>query len=153
MGRLESILAGYPFFKWMETHHLQLIAEDASNVRFDAGQYIFHEGDEANQFYLITHGKVALELFAAERGPITIETVGEGDLLGWSWLAPPYKKQFAARAVELTRAIAFDGNSIRTKCEQNHELGYELLKRFTQLIGQRLQATRLQLLDIYGAHT
>ena len=70
MGRLENILAEYPFFKWMETHHLQVIAEEASNVHFDEGQYIFHEGDEANQFYLITHGKVALELFATGVGNI-----------------------------------------------------------------------------------
>jgi CRP-like cAMP-binding protein len=152
MERLESVLAEYPFFKQMKTHHLQAIAEDASNVRFDEGRYIFHEGEELDKFYLITRGRVALELHGAERGNILIQTIEEGELLGWSWLTPPYKTRFSARAAELTRAIAFDGNRIRAKCEQNHELGYELLKRVTQTIGQRLDATRLQLLDLYGIH-
>ena len=150
METLERILAEQPFFKGMEIRHLQLVAERASNVRFNAGQYIFREGEESTQFYLITHGKVALELFAAGRGAITIQTLGEGELLGWSWLIPPHKKQFAARAVELTRAIAFDAHHVRLQCESDHDLGYELLKRFTSIMGQRLQATRLQLLDVYG---
>ena len=78
-------------------------------------------------------------------------TLGEGDILGWSWLMPPYHWQFHARAVEVTRAIALDGKCLRTKCEQNHDLGYELLKRFCHIIERRLEATRLQLLDVYGS--
>ncbi len=152
METIERILAEDPLFKGMEGRHLQLLAESAANVRFDAGQYIFREGEASNHFYLIRHGKVALELHAAGRGVLTIQTLEAGELLGWSWLVSPYKKQFGARAVELTRAIAFDANSVRAGCEQNHEFGYELLKRFTQVIGGRLQATRLQLLDVYGIH-
>lgn len=153
MQTLESILAEHPFLKGLDPHHLQLIAGCASNVRFDAGRLIFREGEEADQFYIIRRGKVALEVFVPGRGSITIQTIGEGDVLGWSWLFPPYHWHFDARALELTRAIAFDGKCLRTKCEDDHDLGYELVKRFTHIVMQRLQATRLQLLDVYGVHS
>jgi len=149
MENLERILAEHPFFAGLEPAYLQLLVGCASNVRFDAGQTIFREGEEANQFFLIRHGKVALDIYAAERGSITIETLDEGDILGWSWLVPPYFWQFDARAVELTRAVALDGKCLRKKSEEDHDLAYELLKRFVHIIEQRLQATRLQLLNVY----
>ena len=150
METLERILIEHPFFKGLETQYLQLIIGCASNVRFNAGQFIFREGEEANQFYLIRYGKVALEIFSPERGPITIQTLSEGEVLGWSWLFPPHHWHFDARALELTRAIALDGECLRKKCEEDHNLGYELTKRFAQIIEQRLEFTRLQLLDVYG---
>ena len=149
MENLEGILAEHPFFAGLEPRHLQLLVGCASNVRFDAGQTIFREGEQANMFFLIRHGRVALDIYAAERGAITIDTLDEGDVLGWSWLVPPYHWQFDARAVELTRAIALDGKCLREKSEKDHDLGYELLMRFVQIIEQRLQATRLQLLNLY----
>ena len=152
MQTLEPYLAEHPFLKGLDPHHLKIIVGCASNVRFDAGQYILREGEEANNFYIIRHGIVAVELFAAERGTITIQTIGEGEILGWSWLIPPYRWRFDAKAVELTRAIALDGKCLRNKCEQDHDLGYELLKRFVHIITSRLDATRLQLLDVYGVH-
>ncbi len=152
MRTLESLLAEHPFFKGLDPRYLELLAGCASNVRFNAGEFIFREGGEANQFYLIRHGKVALEVFVPERGPVTIQTIDAGDVLGWSWLFPPYRWHFDARAVELTRAIAFDGQCLRTKCDEDHDLGYELMKRFARIITERLQATRLQLLDVYGVH-
>ncbi len=153
MENLGKILAEHPFLKGLESHYLDLIAGCASNVRFDAGQFIFHEGEEANQFYVIRNGKVALEIFSPERGAIEIDMLEEGDVLGWSWLIPPYHWRFDARAVELTRAIALDGKCLRNKCEEDHDLGYQLLKRFAHIIEQRLQSTRLQLLDVYGTHS
>jgi CRP/FNR family cyclic AMP-dependent transcriptional regulator len=150
MENLENILAEHPFLKGLEQQYIQLVAGCASNVRFDEGEFLLHEGEEANLFYIIRHGKVAVETFAPERGSLIIDTLTEGDVLGWSWLIPPYQWRFDARAVELTRAIALDGKCLRTKCEQDHNLGYELLKRFAHIIEQRLQATRLQLLDVYG---
>jgi CRP-like cAMP-binding protein len=122
-------------------------------VRFDAGQFIFREGEEAHQFYIIRGGKVALEIFSPERGSIIIDTLESGEVLGWSWLVPPYQWRFDARASELTRAIALDGKCLRKKCEQHHDLGYELLKRFADIMAQRLDATRLQLMDMYGTHS
>lgn len=153
MQTLGPLLAEHPFLKGLDPRHLQVIVGCASNVRFDAGQFIFREGEEANQFYIIRHGKVSLEVFAPGRGSITIQTVGEGEVLGWSWLFPPYHWHFDARALELTRAIAFDGKCLRTKCEEDHDLGYELVKRFAHILVERLQATRLQLLDVYGVHS
>ena len=111
------------------------------------------EGEEANQFYMIRQGRVAVEIGDTERGPIIVQTVEEGEVLGWSWLIPPFRWRFDARAIELTRAIAMDGKCLRTKSEEDCDLGYELLKRFSLIVAERLDATRLQLLDVYRAHT
>ncbi|NIR48219.1 cyclic nucleotide-binding domain-containing protein [candidate division KSB1 bacterium] len=150
METLKPYLEEHPFLKDLRPDHLDLIVGCASNVRFDARQFVFREGQEANQFYIIRHGKIALELYAPNRGPLTIDTISEGEVLGWSWVVPPYHWHFDARAIELTRAIALDGKCLRDKCEEDYELGYELLKRFTGIIMDRLQATRIQLLDLYG---
>ena len=112
------------------------------------------EGEDASRFYIIPEGKVALETVGPRPEPVTIQTVEAGEVLGWSWLFPPYRWHFSARVVEQTRAIALDGVCLRTKGEADHNLGYELVKRVAQVMMERLQATRLQLLDIYGApHT
>jgi CRP-like cAMP-binding protein len=150
METLERLLAEHPFCQGMEKRHLELLTGCASNVRFDGSQYIFRQGEEANHFYLIRHGKVAIEIHAQERGGIILQTVDEGDVVGWSWLVPPHRWTFDARAVELTRAIALDGECLRKKCEEDHDLGYELFKRFTQVMAERLEAARLQLINIHG---
>ncbi len=152
METLERVIAEHPFLKDLAPEHLRLIAGCASNVRFKAGQFLFGEGEEADKFYMIRQGKVALQIPASPRSAITLQTIGEGEILGWSWLIPPYRWRFDARALELTRAIALDGKCLRTKSEEDHNLGYELLKRFSQVITERLEATRLQLLDVYGTH-
>ena len=151
METLEVIIAEHHFFAGLESYYTSLLTGCAANVRFAPGTYIFKEGEEANEFYLIRSGKVALEIFAPHRNPIVVETLGAGDILGWSWLLPPYIWKFHAHAVQDTRAIALDGKCLRTKCEENHDLGYEVLKRFAQIMEQRLEATRLQLLDVYAA--
>lgn len=147
---LEGILAEHPFAKGLKDDYVQLMMGCASNVRFEAGQFIFHEGEDANQFYLIRDGKVSLEVFAAQRGPLTILTLEGGDVLGWSWLFPPYRWKFDARALDRTRALGLDATCLRTKCEADHDLGYELLKRFVLVVEQRLQAARFQLLNVYS---
>jgi CRP/FNR family cyclic AMP-dependent transcriptional regulator len=119
-------------------------------MRFNAGDIIFKEGEEADNFYLIRHGQVALELFAPGRGSLTIQTLGEGEILGWSWLIPPYRSKFEARAMKPTLAIVLDGKCLRAKCDEDHELGYVLVKRIASILGQRLDATRFRLLDLYG---
>ena len=152
METLELILAEHPFFKGLDERYLSLAVGCASNVRFEEGSFIAREGQDADHFYLIRHGKVALEIFAPNHGAIAIHTVEAGDIFGSSWLVPPYRWRFDARATELTRAIALDGKCLRAKCEENHDLGYELLKRIVTIMGQRLEATRLQLLDVYGTN-
>ena len=150
MHSLQPILAEHPFLKGMKPEHLEVLAGCASNVRFEPGSFIFRQGQEANAFYILRDGKVAIEVFGAQRGAIAIDTAGEGDVLGWSWLIPPYHWHFDAKTVEPTRAIALDARCMRFKCDSDHELGYELMKRFAQVIEQRLDATRWQLLDVYG---
>jgi len=150
MQTLEPILAEHPFFKGLKSEYLQIVTGCASNVRFNTGTYIFREGEEATQFYLIRQGKVALEIFAAQHGPIIIETIEAGEVLGWSWLFPPYRWHFSGRVFEPTRAIALDGKCLRTKGEADHDLGYELMQRVAQIMLDRLNATRIRLLDIYS---
>ena len=147
---LERVLVEHPLLKGCEPHYIQLLVECASNVRFNTGEIIFRQGEEADLLYLIRHGRVALEIPDATRGSIIIQTLTEGDFLGWSWAITPYRWHFDARAVELTRAIALDGKCLRDKCEVDHDLGYEVMRRVTHVMEARLQATRLQLLDVYG---
>jgi CRP/FNR family cyclic AMP-dependent transcriptional regulator len=149
MQTLETILANHPFFKGFEPQYMQLITGCASNVRFKAGTYIFREGEPASSFYIIRQGKVALEAMAAQHGSLIVQTIEDGEVLGWSWLFPPYRWHFGARAIEETRAIALDGVCLREKGETDHDFGYELVKRVAQIMMERLQATRLQALDIY----
>lgn len=149
---LERILTEHPFARDLDERYLNLLVGCAANVRFEAGEFLFREGNEANLFYLVRKGVVAVEVYAGAAGQINVTTIGEGEVLGWSWLFPPYRWKFDARAMESTRAIALDGKCLRTKCEADHDLGYELLKRFAYMVEQRLDATRLQLLDVYGSN-
>ena len=148
--RLDEILADVPFLAGMSADELALLAGCASNVHFDEGETLFREGDAANSFYVVRHGSVALELHVPARGGLTIETIEAGEVLGWSWLFPPYRWHFDARALSSVRATAFDGECLRGKCEQDPALGYDLMKRFAQVLMERLQWTRLRLLDVYG---
>jgi len=151
MRTIDALLADSPFFRDLPPDDLSMIAGCGSNVQFQDGTYLFLEGDPSDQFFLIRHGTVALEVASPERGRVVVSTLGPGDLLGWSWLVPPYRKQSDARAVGLVRATAFDGTCIRAKCDADPRLGYEILKRLAQIMEARLAETRLQLLDVYGA--
>jgi CRP/FNR family transcriptional regulator, cyclic AMP receptor protein len=150
MQTLQPVLAAHPFFAGLPERYLELITKCAMNVRYAAGEYLFREGDPAMRFWIVREGAVALEIHAPEQGTLTIETIEGGEVLGWSWLFPPYRWHFDARAVRPVRAVAFDGACLRARCETDHELGYELMRRFAQVIVERLQATRLQLLDVYS---
>ncbi len=152
MRTLESILAAHPFFHGLDPGLMQLIIECALNVRFRPEHYLFHEGEQATHFFLIREGRVALETTATPQRPVIIETIETGEVLGWSWLFPPYCWHFSARAIEPVRAIMLDGICLREKSENDHRVGYELMKRVASILIQRLQATRLQLLDIYNVN-
>jgi CRP/FNR family transcriptional regulator, cyclic AMP receptor protein len=150
MDTLEPLLSKHPFFEGLDSNYLKTLTGCASNVHFPSGQMIFKEGEEANHFFLIREGRVAIEVFVEARGPVTIQTLSAGEILGWSWLVPPYYWRFDARAVDEVRALALDGRCLREKCETDPRLGFELLKRFALVITRRLEATRIQLLDVYG---
>ena len=148
--RIEGVLAEHPFFEGVTQRHLEAILECARSVQFQAGEFIAHEGDPADKFYLLRRGRVALETPTSDRGVLLFETLQEGEVLGWSWVVPPSAWSFDARAVELTLAISVDGPSLRAKFAEDHELGYEVLLRFSQILALRLEAARLQTLDVYG---
>jgi CRP-like cAMP-binding protein len=150
MQRLDELLAGVPVFAGLDADTLELLSGCARNVHFDAGASIFLEGEPADEFYVVRQGRVALEAHLTARGGVTIETLEPGEVLGWSWLFPPYRWHFDARALAPVRATAFDAACLRGKCADDPALGYDLMQRFGQVMVQRLQATRIRLLDLYG---
>lgn len=149
-----ATLAAQPFFKGLSNEHLEALAEHSMPTMFNANQFIFHEGDPANRFYLILEGHVALEAPIEEagfqKGMVPIQILGAGDVLGWSWLFPPYYWHFDARALAPVKAIFFYGTALRERCEKDHDFGYELMKRLSEIVINRLQATRRQLLSAGG---
>ena len=149
---LERNVAAHPFLIGLSEHHIRLIADCAIRTQFEKDQVIFRERETANRFYLIEQGKVELESSGADGNPVTIDVVADGDLLGWSWLFPPYIWHFTARAVEPTSAIFFYGTVLREYCEQDQALGYELFKRMSEVMTRRLQSARTRLLEAYAAH-
>ncbi len=150
MKSIADLLAEQPTFAGLPMDALELIAGCGVNTGFEAGQYLLREGDPADSFFVLRSGRVALEMSAPPRGVLVIETFGGGDVVGWSWLFPPYRWHFDAVALEPVRAVALDGACLRGKCEEDPTFGFELTRRFAHLLVGRLQATRVRLLDLYG---
>jgi CRP/FNR family cyclic AMP-dependent transcriptional regulator len=143
-------VALHPFLAGMNPRQLALLTDCAIPVSFRKGQTILREGELANRFYLIETGKVELESGEGFGDPVIIETIGDGDLLGWSWMFPPYVWHFTARAAEPTKAIFFYGTILREYCERDPSLGYELFKRMTPIMMKRLQSARKKMLSIHA---
>lgn len=152
MQTLEPVIAGLALFQGMKPEHIALIAGCASNVRYEAGQFAGLAGDPADCFWIIRQGRMALEMHAPDRGTITIDTTGEGEIAGFSWLLPPYRLRFDVHALTATRALLIDGRCLRAKFEQDHELAAAMLGRFSTLMAERLESLSLQLMDVYGDH-
>lgn len=144
---IDRLLKEHPFFQDMDPEVCDIIAGCAANERFDPGQYILREGGRADKFYLIRHGAVALEIHVPGQDPIIIDTLSDGDILGWAWLVPPYKWVYDARAQELTRLVSLDAECLRGKYEIDHNLAYVLFKRFIPVMAERLAATRRRMLE------
>ena len=141
-------LAQLPFFAGMPEDHLDFISACAQNFHFRQGEFLMLAGKPTKGFFVIREGSVVLELESANR-IFTIQTVGESELVGWSWLVPPYKGHYDARAVTPVSAIGFGADCVRRKCETDPVFGYQMFKRFSRLIVERLLATRMQLADLY----
>lgn len=150
MELISELLEHVPALRPLDTGQRETISGCGINRVFEVGEYILREGEPADTFYVIRRGAVALETFAPRQGAVTIETIHDGDLLGWSWLVPPHRTAFDARVLSTTHAIAFDGTCLRGKLEADPALGYALLRMFMAVIVERLQGTRMQLLDVYG---
>jgi CRP/FNR family cyclic AMP-dependent transcriptional regulator len=148
---LGRIIREQPLFAGLDETFVELAAGCAKNVRFDTDQYLLRTGDPADWLYLIRQGRVALEVVAPGRGAVQFLSLAAGEAVGLSWLVPPHRSAHDARAIEPVRAIAIDARCLRDKCESDHALGYAVLKRFLPVLVERLQATRVQMLDVYGA--
>ena len=146
---LEVLLRDHPFFRDLDASDIQFIAGCGRNVVFEPGAYLFREGDEADQVFIVRRGRVALEINAPGRGAVVLDSSEAGEVIGFSWLFPPYRWQFDGRALEPVRAVALDGVCLRGKCEEDPKLGYELMKRFASILLRRMQSARLRLIDMY----
>jgi len=146
--QLKRLIEAHPFMQGMDARQLAALDDCAMETEFAPGQLIFREGDVASRFYVILEGKVALEARSRGDSAVLIETIGAGEVLGWSWLFEPYTWHFDARAVEKTKAIFFYGTWVREKCEQDRDFGCELYKRVALVVIDRLQNARRRLLEL-----
>lgn len=146
MNELRETIRMHPFFSGMEPAHLHIVAEGAREATFKAGDVLFREGEPASLFSLIRKGKVVLEAHDPIDGTVSVQQLHVGDVLGWSWLFPPFVWHFQARAVEPTEVLVLNGAHLLIAAERDSQFGYELMKRVAQVVIQRLQATRKQLL-------
>jgi CRP/FNR family cyclic AMP-dependent transcriptional regulator len=131
-NKLYDLIAQQPFFEGLSASHLQLLTKSAMKMQFEPGRQIFREGEPSNRFYLILEGKVEVESESKEGDDVPVTTLGPGDGLGWSWLFPPHYAQFSMRAIEPTKTIFFYGTRLQQQCEDDHDFGYELMKRFAR---------------------
>ena len=150
---LADIVAEHTLFAGLGDDFLNLVSGCARNVRFSAGEYLISAGDDAAEIFLIREGNVGLEISAPGHGRMTFQSTGPNEVIGLSWLVPPYRWTYDARAREDVRAISLDASCLRNKCDADPALGYEVMKRFMPTLVERLHNTRLQMLDVYGTHT
>ena len=151
MRTLAEYLPEHPFFADLGPEAMELIVGCAQNVHFRDGELLFRAGEQADTFYVIRRGRVALDIHDPQRGTLVIASPGEGEVVGWSWLVPPYRWLFDAPAATSVSAVALDGACLRGKCDRDPVLGYALMQRVAQVMLERLQDARLRLLDVYGS--
>jgi|SRR5215469_14222291 len=145
-----AALATHSFLHGISADQLDMLAKGARDVSFPARHRLFEDGGHATRFWLIRSGHVALDLHVPGEGPVVIETIGMGELLGWSWLFPPYKWAFGAVAATAVEAFEFDAAVVRDCCAADPGLGYEFNQRIIQVLAKRLQATRIRMIARSG---
>jgi CRP-like cAMP-binding protein len=146
----QSYLAGHRLFGELEARHIEVLAAHAAGQRFGAGATVFRQGTEARCCHVILEGTVSLEVVSPHGRALTIQTLGSDEILGWSWLFPPWRWHFDARALTATETLTLDGPRVREACDRDPVLGYALMKQLSGVIHQRMQAARMQLIDLYG---
>jgi CRP-like cAMP-binding protein len=151
MRKIANLLEEDPALRALAAAHRETIAGCARNRIAGPGDVLMREGDPADAFFIVRDGVMAIVTHVPGRGEVTLETLHDGDLLGWSWLLPPYRNAFGARALGLTRLLAFDAACLRGKCDADPSLGYDLLKLLAGVFTERLRDARLRLLDLYAA--
>ena len=153
MKTIADLITELTFFQGLDQKDLDFVAGCGQNVHFAEGDQILTEGGAANTYYVLRSGRVALSFFVPGRGNVIVDTLSDGDVLGWSWLFEPYRWSFDALANEDVAAVAFDGSCLRTKCDSDPQLGYQLVQRFARVMLERLQSVRMRLIDVYGPGT
>lgn len=148
---LRARLAEHPFLAGLDDRFLSALAETASERTYETDELLVRDGEPADRFLLIFHGKIAIEARAPDRPRLTIQTIGPGEVLGWSWFVPPHRWRFDARALKLTRAVLIDAGTLRRELESHPDVGFRFLQRLLPVIAERLENTRLQVLDIHGS--
>jgi CRP-like cAMP-binding protein len=151
MRTLAEYLPEHPFFTGLDAEAMALVVGCAQNVHFNEGDVLFRAGTPADTFYVVRHGRVALEVHDPQRQSMVVATLGDGEVAGWSWLVPPYQWMFDGRATSAVSAVALDGACLRGKCDQVPALGYALMRRVAHVMYERLQEARMRLLDLYGS--
>lgn len=151
MRSVGDLLATHPFFAELTPDLVRQLEGCSLNVHVRAGDHLFREGEDADRLFVLRRGRVALDVLVTGRSPRVIATLDEGDVVGWSWFVPPYRWFFDARAVTDVSAVSIDATCLRDKCEADPALGYALMQRVAAVMYRRLQAARLQLLDLYRA--
>lgn len=146
MNVLHPPISSNPFLTGFTSGDLAFLDSVASVATEETGRYIFKKGGSAAYFYLIQSGTIALQVKSPDRGPIPVMTLNPGEILGWSWLFPPFKWNFDALALNRCEFIAFEAEAVRDHCEVDSDFGYRLMKSLVFTMHDRLTATRLQLL-------
>ena len=147
---LKAILSKQPLLKGLRKKHLDLLAACAVAQERSEGEYLLKEGQSADYFFLIKQGRVSIELKGSYKKMTTIQTLDGGEILGWSWLIAPYRSHFSARAVRPASLLAFDAKRLRAEMKKDHDFGYEMLRRFSRLIAQRLEEALPQIISLYS---
>jgi CRP-like cAMP-binding protein len=147
---LEDRLSTHAFFTGLPPTAIKTLASMAEAHEFKSGEYLWKQGEHAEALYLVSSGRIAIEIFIPNQGPLQIETVGTGEVIACSWVVAPYRWHFDARAVQDVSAVVLDGKSLRKQCDDEPMLGYEVLKRLTRFLEVRLQKTRLRILELHG---
>jgi CRP/FNR family transcriptional regulator, cyclic AMP receptor protein len=151
MEAIDNLISAHPFWKDLNPQVLHVLKECSSTMTFGVGQPVMQAGFEAEHFYLVIRGHVSVEMFMPGKGIITLQTIGPGEVLGWSWFFPPYRWHFNANSRDITETVVFDARKLREYAAENHDFGYDLASRIAQVMLQRLQATRLRLVEYHAA--
>lgn len=147
MPSIEDYLSTHSFFSGLDDSFMKFLSNSAQGVQLKADQVLFQQGKPADKFYLLRSGQVSIQVPALVGPTLELQVLGEGEILGWSWLVPPYRWNFQARALEDSDLLEFDGSAILAHCEEDPKFGYELFKRFAALMSQRLDAARQKIMD------
>jgi CRP-like cAMP-binding protein len=147
---LEDRLRTHQLFAGLESEIVRRLASMAQAYEFESGEYLWKQGEDTEALYLITSGRIDLEILIPHQGPLQIDTVGPGEVIGCSWVVAPYRWHFDARAVQNASVVVLEGDGLRRQCDDEPVLGYEVLKRLTRFLELRLQKTRLRILELHG---